>query len=64
MAQNATHLRWPREEVDARLQQIMRSIHAACVQHGKEGEHVDYVKGANVAGFIKVADAMLDQGIV
>jgi glutamate dehydrogenase (NADP+) len=64
MAQNATHLRWPREEVDARLHQIMRSIHAACVEHGKEGDHVDYVKGANVAGFIKVADAMLDQGIV
>ena len=64
MAQNATHLSWPREEVDARLKGIMRSIHEACVEHGKSGEHVDYVKGANIAGFLKVADAMLDQGVV
>ncbi len=64
MAQNATHLSWPREEVDARLHGIMRSIHASCVEHGSDGDHVDYVKGANVAGFLKVADAMLDQGVV
>ena len=64
MAQNATHLRWSREEVDARLREIMRSIHAACLEHGKRGSTVDYVRGANVAGFIKVADAMLDQGVV
>lgn len=64
MAQNASHLSWPREEVDQRLKGIMVSIHEACVEHGSDGEHVDYVKGANIAGFLKVADAMLDQGIV
>ena len=64
MSQNATHLSWPREEVDQRLHQIMKSIHAACVEHGKDGDYVSYVKGANIAGFIKVADAMLDQGVV
>jgi glutamate dehydrogenase (NADP+) len=64
MSQNATHMPWTREEVDARLGLIMRSIHSACVQHGKSGDFVDYVKGANIAGFIKVADAMLDQGVV
>ena len=64
MAQNAQHLNWPREEVDARLKQIMKSIHAACLEHGKMGDEINYVRGANVAGFIKVANAMLDQGIV
>ena len=64
MSQNATHLNWPREEVDRRLHQIMKSIHDACVEHGNEGDVVNYVKGANIAGFIKVADAMLDQGVV
>lgn len=64
MSQNATHMGWPRDEVDQRLHQIMKSIHRACVEHGTEGEHVNYVRGANVAGFIKVADAMLDQGVV
>jgi glutamate dehydrogenase (NADP+) len=64
MSQNAMHLNWTREEVDSRLRQIMRSIHATCVEHGKEKGVVNYVRGANVAGFIKVADAMLDQGIV
>jgi glutamate dehydrogenase (NADP+) len=64
MSQNASHISWTREEVDGRLHQIMKSIHAACVDHGSEGEHVNYVKGANIAGFIKVADAMLDQGVV
>ncbi|MCA9605257.1 MAG: glutamate dehydrogenase, partial [Myxococcales bacterium] len=64
MAQNAMHLSWPREEVDTRLHGIMKSIHAACVEHGSVGDHVDYVKGANVAGFLKVANAMLDQGVV
>ena len=64
MSQNASHLSWPREEVDARLHQIMISIHKACVEHGTEGKHVNYVRGANVAGFIKVANAMLDQGVV
>jgi len=64
MAQNSTHLSWPREEVDDRLKGIMKSIHEACVEHGADGDQIDYVKGANVAGFLKVADAMLDQGVV
>ena len=64
MSQNAMHLSWSREEVDSKLRGIMKSIHASCVEHGKEGDFVNYVKGANIAGFIKVADAMLDQGVV
>lgn len=64
MSQNSLRLSWSREEVDGRLHQIMKDIHAACVKYGKEGDHVNYVKGANIAGFVKVADAMLDQGIV
>ncbi len=64
MAQNAQHLSWTREEVDARLKEIMQSIHKACVQHGKDGDFINYVKGANIAGFLKVADAMLAQGVV
>jgi glutamate dehydrogenase/leucine dehydrogenase len=64
MSQNAQHLHWTREEVDQRLHQIMRNIHNSCVEHGKDGDIVNYVKGANVAGFIRVADAMLDQGVV
>jgi glutamate dehydrogenase (NADP+) len=64
MAQNATHMSWTREEVDQRLHGIMKSIHTACAQHGKDGDYIDYVRGANIAGFMKVADAMLDQGVV
>ena len=64
MSQNALHLNWTRNEVDGRLHQIMASIHKACVEHGKEEGFVNYVKGANVAGFLKVANAMLDQGVV
>lgn len=64
MSQNAMHLSWSREEVDNRLRQIMKSIHASCVKYGTEGNWVNYVRGANIAGFIKVADAMLDQGII
>jgi glutamate dehydrogenase (NADP+) len=64
MSQNATHLNWTRDEVDGRLHLIMRSIHAACVRHGTDGDFVNYVRGANIAGFIKVADAMIDQGVV
>ena len=64
MTQNAGVVRWPREEVDARLQQIMKSIHANCVRYGKTDDgFVDYVRGANIAGFVKVADAMLAQGV-
>jgi glutamate dehydrogenase (NADP+) len=65
MSQNAMKLGWPKEEVDNRLHSIMQSIHSTCVTYGKdETGYVNYVKGANVAGFMKVANAMLDQGIV
>ena len=65
MSQNAMKLNWTKEEVDAKLHQIMSSIHVACEKYGtQEDGYIDYVKGANIAGFIKVADAMLDQGIV
>lgn len=64
MSQNSMRISWTREEVDQRLHSIMQNIHSACVTHGKEGKSVNYVKGANIAGFIKVADAMLDQGVV
>ena len=63
MSQNAMHYFWPAEEVDEKLKSIMASIHTECVKHGKESDgFVDYVKGANIAGFTKVADAMCDQG--
>jgi glutamate dehydrogenase (NADP+) len=65
MTQNAMKLHWTREEVDAKLHQIMVSIHASCSKHGhKKDGSIDYVKGANIAGFVKVAQAMVDQGIV
>ena len=64
MSQNATSKRWSRAEVDAQLHKIMCSIHEACEQYGNDGDFINYVKGANIAGFIKVADAMLDQGVV
>jgi len=64
MTQNAMKLAWTREEVDAKLHHIMKSIHEACVTHGTKADgNVDYVKGANIAGFLKVANAMLDLGI-
>ena len=64
MAQNATNMRWPREEVDNRLKQIMESIHSNCVKYGTSDGFTNYVQGANIAGFVKVADAMLQQGVV
>ncbi|CAM3331298.1 NADP-specific glutamate dehydrogenase [Aequorivita lipolytica] len=65
MSQNSLRLSWTAAEVDEKLHSIMNDIHAACVQYGKDGDgYVDYVKGANVAGFVKVADAMLAQGVV
>jgi glutamate dehydrogenase (NADP+) len=64
MSQNSLRMNWTREEVDSKLKSIMNDIHSQCVKHGKEGDFVNYVKGANIAGFLKVADAMLDQGIV
>ncbi|WP_027392470.1 NADP-specific glutamate dehydrogenase [Aquimarina latercula] len=65
MTQNSLRFNWTREEVDKKLQQIMSSIHASCLEYGMdETGYVDYVKGANIAGFVKVADAMLAQGVV
>jgi len=65
MSQNSLRLSWSREEVDQRLHGIMVSIHEACVKYGKNDDgSIDYVKGANVAGFVKVADSMIDQGLV
>ena len=65
MSQNAARMSWPREEVDARLLQIMQGIHAACKQYGTRTDgSVSYVDGANIAGFVKVADAMLAQGVI
>lgn len=65
MSQSAARISWPREEVDARLLQIMQGIHAACKQYGTRADgSVSYVDGANIAGFVKVADAMLAQGVI
>jgi len=65
MSQNSLRLSWTSEEVDERLKRIMSDIHAACVKYGSDANgYIDYVKGANIAGFVKVADAMLAQGIV
>ena len=64
MSQNSMRINWSREEVDTKLHSIMKNIHEACVDHGEENGSVNYVKGANIAGFIKVADSMLDQGVV
>lgn len=64
MTQNAAHLAWRAEEVDAKLHHIMESIHNACLKYGQEDGYINYVKGANIAGFMKVAHAMLDQGVV
>lgn len=64
MSQNSERLSWSREEVDKKLFAIMSSIHEQCAKYGKEGDYIDYVKGANIGGFIKVANAMLDQGLV
>ena len=65
MSQNAMRLSWPREEVDARLLEIMQAIHQSCLRYGSRGDGtVSYVNGANVAGFVKVADAMIGQGVI
>ncbi len=65
MSQNSLRLNWTREEVDSKLNQIMDDIHQSCVLYGAQNDgFVDYVKGANIAGFVKVADAMLAQGVV
>lgn len=65
MSQNSQRLNWTRPEVDEKLQKIMQSIHMQCAKYGKdETGYIDYVKGANIAGFVKVGDAMIDQGLV
>ncbi|MFT5595528.1 MAG: glutamate dehydrogenase (NADP+) [Flammeovirgaceae bacterium] len=64
MSQNSIRMSWPAEKVDERLHSIMKDIHAACVKYGRVNDKIDYVKGANLAGFVKVADAMIDQGVV
>ncbi len=65
MSQNAMHLNWTTQEVDAKLQQIMSEIHAQCVRYGRQHDgYINYMKGANVAGFLKVARAMLSQGVL
>jgi len=65
MSQNSLRLSWTREEVDARLHQIMKDIHSTCLKWGKEKDgYVNYVKGANIGGFVKIAEAMLAQGLV
>ena len=64
MAQNSLRYSWSREEVDSKLKDIMLDIHNSCITHGLEKDYVNYEKGANIAGFIKVADAMLAQGVV
>jgi glutamate dehydrogenase (NADP+) len=64
MTQNSLRYKWTREEVDNKLKEIMSDIHDSCTCYGKDGDYIDYVKGANIAGFVKVADAMLAQGVV
>ena len=64
MSQNSLRYAWSREEVDEKLHNIMINIHKSCIKYGKEGNFINYVKGANIAGFVKVADAMIDQGLV
>ena len=64
MSQNSMRFNWTREEVDEKLHQIMKDIHSTCVEYGKEGDYIDYVKGANIGGFVKVADSMMAQGVV
>ncbi|MCZ2131218.1 MAG: NADP-specific glutamate dehydrogenase [Bacteroidia bacterium] len=64
MTQNSMRISWSAEEVDHKLQNIMKLIHESCVKYGKDGKHINYVKGANIAGFVKVADAMIEQGLV
>jgi glutamate dehydrogenase (NADP+) len=65
MSQNSLRLSWSREEVNERLHGIMKDIHSQCEEHGRVNKkYIDYVKGANIAGFVKVADAMIAQGVI
>ena len=63
MSQNSMRISWTMEEVDANLKKIMQSIHETCAKYGKDGKFINYVNGANIGGFVKVADAMIDQGV-
>ncbi len=64
MTQNSMRISWSAEEVDQKLHTIMAGIHAQCMKYGQEKDYINYVKGANIAGFMKVANAMMAQGIV
>ena len=64
MAQNSLKYNWSREVVDGKLKEIMSDIHTSCIKYGASKDEINYVKGANIAGFVKVADAMLAQGVV
>ena len=64
MSQNSLRFNWTREEVDTKLKDIMKDIHDNCIKYGKDGDSINYVKGANIAGFVKVADAMLAHGVI
>ena len=64
MAQNSARLSWSKDEVDGKLHDIMTNIHRQCLEYGQNKKYIDYVKGANIAGFVKVANAMLAQGLV
>ncbi|MBG0859562.1 MAG: glutamate dehydrogenase, partial [Bacteroidales bacterium] len=65
MTQNAMKLRWNSQEVDGRLHEIMRNIHGQCCKYGRQDDgYIDYVRGANIAGFLKVANSMVDMGVV
>lgn len=64
MTQNSIRLAWQREELEQRLKKIMHDIHQQCINYGTKKDHIDYVKGANLAGFVKVAKAMLAYGVV
>lgn len=64
MTQNSMRIQWSAKEVDERLLGIMKNIHGQCVSHGEEGKYVNYVKGANIAAFKKIADTMLAYGII
>ncbi len=65
MSQNAMHLQWGAEEVDEKLHTIMRDIHEQCLRYGVESDgYINYMKGANIAGFMKVANAMMGQGVI
>ena len=64
MTQDAEHLQWSAKQVDEKLHEIMFNIHEACVEYGREEGYLNYMKGANIAGFLKVADAMMAQGVI